>query len=277
MPASQGRSSEGAASIGGLASGRMVPARTSTVRVPGPVSHARSTASRTSSAAALQVPHQLGIPLGGGHDDDDLRVGPCREGAQRVDQVRVGAQHVGGPDPARAARRHQTPAEDDDARPLPLLEPAADVTAGGARAVGGLRGEQEVADHLDPPAQGDRDGAVGPGRGFGGPGHRVDRATHAGTIVSPPERPAPPRLGDSCRLREGGAPLSWTFVPAPLPESDRMNWTWRVGDAERRPSAARPWSSTSTGCCPTRPAASTSLSGGSGTGRPSSRRAATTR
>ena len=49
MPASQGRSSEGVASIGGLASGRMDPARTSTVRVPAPVSQARSTASRTSS------------------------------------------------------------------------------------------------------------------------------------------------------------------------------------------------------------------------------------
>ncbi len=26
------------------------------------------------------------------------------------------------------------------------------------------------------------------------------------------------------------APLSWTFVPVPQPESDQMNWTWRVGD-----------------------------------------------
>ena len=38
MPASQGRSSVGAASRGGLPSGRSVPARTSTVRVPAPVS-----------------------------------------------------------------------------------------------------------------------------------------------------------------------------------------------------------------------------------------------
>ncbi len=47
MPASQGRSSAGAASMGGLASGRMVPARTSTVRVPAPVAQARSIAART--------------------------------------------------------------------------------------------------------------------------------------------------------------------------------------------------------------------------------------
>ena len=47
IPVSQGRSSLGAASTGGFPSGRIVPERTRTVRVPAPVSHARSTPART--------------------------------------------------------------------------------------------------------------------------------------------------------------------------------------------------------------------------------------
>ena len=72
MPASHGRSSEGAASIGGLASGRIDPGRTSTVRVPAPVSHARSTASVTVSAQRSRAATKFGIPPGGGHHDEDL-------------------------------------------------------------------------------------------------------------------------------------------------------------------------------------------------------------
>ena len=82
--------------------------------------------------AAFEVSHQLRIAFGGRHDDDDLGVGPRRERAQRVHQLRVHTEHGGGTDSALAARRHQAPAEDHDARPLPILEPAADVAAGGA-------------------------------------------------------------------------------------------------------------------------------------------------
>ena len=79
MPASQGRSSVGAASIGGLVSGRRVPVRTSTVRVPEPVSQARSTPSRTVTPRRSNACDQSGVPLRFRQHDDHLGVGPGGE------------------------------------------------------------------------------------------------------------------------------------------------------------------------------------------------------
>ena len=78
MPTSQGRSSVGVASMGGLPSGRSVPARTSTVRVPRPSRTRGRPPSRTVDAATLQRLHQRRIPLGGRHHDDHLGVGAGR-------------------------------------------------------------------------------------------------------------------------------------------------------------------------------------------------------
>ena len=132
MPASHGRSSDGAASIGGMASGRTAA---------GAHEHGAGAGARLAGQVD-RVPHlepallegadQGGIALDLCHDDDDLRVGARRERVQGGGQFGVGAQDVGGGDRRRAARRDQMPAQDDDARPLPLLEPARDVTAAGS-------------------------------------------------------------------------------------------------------------------------------------------------
>ena len=126
MPTSQGRSSAGAASMGGLASGRMVPAanqhragaRAGLAGEVDRIAHGHP--------AALEGLDQLGVALGG-HDRDDLRVVAGRERTERGGELRVAAQGARGGGAGRAARRDQAAAEDDDARPLPFLESTADV------------------------------------------------------------------------------------------------------------------------------------------------------
>ena len=113
---------------------------------------------------------------------------------QRVGEVRMrvhDARRI-----VETARRDQAPADDHDARTLPLLEPAGDVAARGPRAVGGLRGQQEIADHLHPAAERHGEGAVGPGCSGRGSHHpRVVVGSHSSSIVSPSGPPAPPQFG----------------------------------------------------------------------------------
>ena len=209
MPASQGRSSVGAASTGGLASGRMEPARTSTVRVPAPVSQARSTASRT------VTPQRSRARTSSGSLSAAVMTTMTCESARAANAPRASASSGWLPQGDRsatgagaAAGRDQATAEDDDARALPLLEPAGDVAAGGARAVGGLGRQQEVADDLDPAAEGhgERCGPV--------PGPVARALTTPMSTSLPIPRP-------SCHLRQGAAPPPMGGTRSPGRRSER--------------------------------------------------------
>ena len=99
------------------------------MRVPAPVSQARSTAVADRHPAPHQRLDQRWITLGGGQDDDDPGVRTGRKGGEGVGELPV---PLDDPGPVVvAARRHQPPAQDHDARTLPLLQPAGDVPAGG--------------------------------------------------------------------------------------------------------------------------------------------------
>ena len=208
---------------------------------------------------ALQRLHQCGIALGGRHDDDHLGVGAGGERPERVGEIRVllhdGGRIVGAP------RRHQPPAQDHDAGPLPLLEPLGDVAAGGRGAVGGLGGEQEVADDLHPPAQGHREGAV-----------LACRPSAAGLALPPPCQLRLPFAVHRVTFEASGPSAIWRICLAGG-GGDAVRLVLRARDQargrpdqldvarrgrRRRTRAGRPSSSTSTASCPTPPAASTS-------------------
>ena len=275
MPASQGRSSAGAASIGGLPSGRSVPARTSTVRVPAPVSQARSTPSRTVTPRRSSACTSAGSRSEGAITTitwESARAAKAPSASVSSGCLLHDARRI-----VLTARRHQPPAQDHDAGPLPLLEPPGDVAAGGPRAVGGLGGEQEVADDLDPPAEGHREGAVRAGRGGRLASHpRVGVGSHSSSIVSPSGAPAPPQLGgiappgaaaDAVRLvlrardQARGGPDQLDVARRGRRATPR--WAGRHLRHRRRPLRRR------------RPPALPRARDG-GTGRPSSRPAATT-
>jgi hypothetical protein len=153
-------------------------------------------------AVALEHPHEGGVALRCRYDDDHLRVGPGGKGRQGVGERRMllddGRRFVATP------RRHQASAHNHDAGPLPLVEPLGDVAAGGSRTVGGLRGEQEIADHLHPPAEGDRQRAVLAGcHGLGLSYPRFNVGFHSPSIVSPSQTPATPQFGGFL------VPLKW--------------------------------------------------------------------
>ena len=105
-------------------------------------------------AATAQLLHQGVVPLVRLQHGDDAGVGPPGEITQRAHEHGMSGQGRGGAFVLRATRRGQAAAEDHDPGSLPLLEPAGDVTAGGQGAAGGLRREEQVADHLDPPPEG---------------------------------------------------------------------------------------------------------------------------
>ena len=100
----------------------------------------------------------------GGEHGDHLGVRTGREGAQGIDQGGVGAQRRSGLVAGAGDRRHQPPAEDHDAGPLPFLEPPGDVAAAGPGGVGRFRREQQVTEHLDPAPQGHLDAMLTPRR-----------------------------------------------------------------------------------------------------------------
>ena len=139
MPASQGRSSVGAASIGGLPSGRSVPARTSTVRVPAPVSHARSTASRTVTPRRSSACTSAGSRSEGAITTTHLGVGAGRR-RRRARRCSSGCLST-TPDgsswqPGATSRPHRITMPG----PCHSSSRLGDVPAGGPRAVGGLGG-----------------------------------------------------------------------------------------------------------------------------------------
>ena len=156
MPASHGRSSDGAASIGGLASGRHASRR---ARAPCACRRRSRTRGRprrvTLDAAALsRAATSSGSRSGRGHHDDHLRVGPPRERAQRVGELGVGAaarrRARAEPWQPGATRRPQTttmpgPCHSSSRRAM-SRQAARELSVGLGR-------EQQVADHLDPPAQ----------------------------------------------------------------------------------------------------------------------------
>ena len=117
-------------------------------------------------------------------DHDHPRVGAGGEGGERCGEtdVRLQRRSRRARGPANSGR-HQLTADDDDARPLPLVQLLRDVAAGGQRAGRGFGWEEEVAENHGPAAQRDVDP------------HLVDVRWHAWSIVSPSEGHRRPSWG----------------------------------------------------------------------------------
>ena len=127
-------------------------------------------------------------------DHHHLGVGAGGEGGEGGREVLVRAQGLGRAGLPRAAADNQLAAEHHDARPLPVGQLLGDVAARGQGAGGGGMGEEEVAQHHDPAAEGHVDPPhLARARGprpvlpqllrFGG---------HAAPMVSPKKGRAPP-------------------------------------------------------------------------------------
>ena len=127
------------ASIGGLASGRSEPARTSTVRVPAPVSQREVDAVAHRDAECSRACTRSGSRSAAASTTSTCESARAANARERVGELGVLAAATPAGLARRQPGRHQAPAEDDDARPLPLLEALGDVAAGGPGAVGSGR------------------------------------------------------------------------------------------------------------------------------------------
>ena len=283
MPASQGRSSEGVASSGGLLSGRRVPARTSTVRVPAPVSQRRSTPSRTVAPCRSSACTSAGSRSEGcrttitcesaraaNFSSASVRA-PCFSTTTAGSSAEPGATNLPHtttmPGPCHSSKRWAMSRQ--AAREL-------SVGSGGSR-------RSPMTSTRRPSATGTVRSAVAGGRrrrrrSAGRSYPRFSFGFHSPSIVSPSTPPAPPQLGgfpSAERRRRRRLPLrARNQARRPMPSTGPG-----TPGPPSRAGAGRLSSSTSTGSCPTPPAASTSwtAAGGGGTGPPSSRPAETTR
>ncbi len=285
IPASHGRSSAGPTSIGGLASGRIEPARTSTVRVRRRCRSARSTASATVSAAARRGPR----PARRSRPGRPARRPPASPAAPA--NVREGRGQLA--DGRRRRRPRPEPSGQPGAtrRPQTMTMPGPCQSSSGwamsrQAAARGCRSESGGSSRspiTSTAAAQRRRRRIAVRRAFRVGARRVgpavsDVAAHAGSIVSPSgARPLLP-MGRIClagRRRWIAVKLAFRAHARLRGRPDQLALACRRTARPGR--GARPWSSTSTGCSPTPPGASTSSSGAGGTGPPSSRPAATTR
>ena len=233
MPTSQGRSSVGVASMGGLPSGRSVPARTSTVRVPAPVSHARSTPSRTATPRRSSACTSAGSRSEGAITTTTWE--SAREAKAPSASNRSGCWSmtpVGSSGHPGATRRPQTmtmpgPCHSSSRRAM-SRQAARELSVGS-----GGRSRSPMTSTRRPSAT----GSV-----------RSVPPAVAGSL-STPVSASDPISRPSCHLRgprllrnwedsplPGRArPLGWSFVPETKPEDDRINWTWRAEGAAPHP------------------------------------------
>jgi hypothetical protein len=144
-------------------------------------------------AQLLERPGQIVLPGLGADDHDHLGVGAGTERGERRREIFVGRQGLRRSGAFLTSEGHELPAEDDDARSLPLGQLLGDVAAGGQRAGRGGGGKEEIAQHHDPAPEGDLHVA-----------HRVrsdgeavverliEVGTHAASMVSPKAALGPP-------------------------------------------------------------------------------------
>ena len=196
MPTSHGRSSSGAASIGGSVSGRGVPARTSTRADPGAghavqVDRGMHASRRARSSASTS---SRSCSAGSGTTTTTWESGRAAKAAKAA----VSSRWARAPRPASVRRGTRRPPGWPQTTTMPgpchsascLGDVAAGRPASSARVVGG---EQEVAEHHDPPAEGDVDRAPASGRvASAAPSSTSASHGHAASIVSPTRGRRPP-------------------------------------------------------------------------------------
>ena len=139
------------------------------------------------------VSHQLGVAFGGGHARrrPASRGGPRTRASASVSSgwrrsAAAGPTPLGQPGATRRPQRITMPGPCHSSSRRPMSRQAARELSVGS----GGSSRSPMTSTRRPRAT--RMVRSAPGRWVGDPGHRVDVATHAGSIVSPPERPAPP-------------------------------------------------------------------------------------
>ena len=222
MPTSHGRSSAGVASIGGLASGRIVPGAHEHGACPG-----AGLARQVHGVAYLEPQRSRARPAQGpapprSHHDDHLRVGPPAKA--RSASVSSGWAPSTSAGPACSGSRAPRGGRRSRRCPAPATP----------RAVGRCHGRRASSCRWARAAAGGRRSPrpAGPGRRGGFARHRPvcgDPATalshvdaHARSIVSPSGgRRLLPIWGSPSSERLEWSPLGWSFVPGPQPEGEQ--------------------------------------------------------